>query len=90
MQQRLALFDLDGTLADRQSAHSDAVTGFSQTHVLASDAERWLRTELADRANAADFARLREAFDLEVPAASSSRCCSVVPTGSQFFGLNLP
>ncbi|MFG3499309.1 HAD family hydrolase [Streptomyces sp. NPDC047928] len=65
---RLALFDLDGTLADRQAAFSDAVTGLCQTHDLAPDAEQWLRSELADRANAADFARLKEAFDLEVPA----------------------
>ncbi|MFJ4329127.1 HAD family hydrolase [Streptomyces tricolor] len=67
--QKLALFDLDGTLADRQSALSDAVTGLCQTHGLSPDAEQWLRTELADRANATDFARLQEAFDLEVPAA---------------------
>ncbi|OEJ36318.1 HAD family hydrolase [Streptomyces agglomeratus] len=66
---RLALFDLDGTLADRRSALSDAVTGLCQTHALAPDAEQWLRTELVDRANAGDFARLKEAFDLGVPAA---------------------
>ncbi|MGP3635589.1 HAD family hydrolase [Streptomyces sp. 24-1644] len=66
---RLALFDLDGTLADRQSALSDAVTGLSRSRALSPDAEQWLRTELADRANAADFARLREAFDLKASAA---------------------
>ncbi|MEU1126732.1 HAD family hydrolase [Streptomyces sp. NPDC005899] len=65
----LAFFDLDGTLVDRQSALSDAVTGLGRAHTLGPDAEWWLRTELADRANAADFVRLREAFDLEVPAA---------------------
>lgn len=65
----LALFDLDGTLADRKSALSDAVTGLCRANALAPDAEQWLRTELVDRANAADFARLREVFDLEVPAA---------------------
>ena len=65
----LALFDLDGTLADRKSALSDAVTGLCRAHALAPDAEQWLRIELVDRANAADFARLREVFDLEVPAA---------------------
>ncbi|MFJ1751154.1 HAD family hydrolase [Streptomyces sp. NPDC088116] len=65
----LALFDLDGTLADRQSALSDAVTSLGRSHALAPDAEQWLRTELTDRANVADFARLREIFDLEVPAA---------------------
>ncbi|MFB7211074.1 HAD family hydrolase [Streptomyces sp. NPDC056255] len=66
---RLALFDLDGTLADRQSALSDAVTGLCRSHALAPDTEQWLRTELVDRANAADFARLRAVFDLEASAA---------------------
>ncbi|MFF4534233.1 HAD family hydrolase [Streptomyces sp. NPDC001407] len=65
---RLAFFDLDGTLADRQSALSDAVTALCRAHVLPPDAEQWLRTELVDRANAADFARLRDAFGLEVSA----------------------
>lgn len=65
----LAFFDLDGTLADRQSALSDAVAGLCRTHALAPEAEQWLRTELADRANAADFARLQAAFALKVPAA---------------------
>ncbi|MEV7711205.1 HAD family hydrolase [Streptomyces sp. NPDC088270] len=66
---RLAFFDLDGTLADRQAAFSDAVTGLCQAQGLPFGAEQWLRAELVDRANAADFARLRKAFDLEVPAA---------------------
>ncbi|WP_327419631.1 HAD family hydrolase [Streptomyces sp. NBC_01233] len=66
---RLALFDLDGTLADRQSALSDAVTRLRRTHALTAGAEQWLRTELADRANVADFARLRATFALEVSAA---------------------
>ncbi|MGK5545707.1 HAD family hydrolase [Streptomyces sp. URMC 127] len=65
---RLAFFDLDGTLIDRQSALSDAVTGLCRANALAPDAEQWLRTELADRAHATDFARLREAFGLQVPA----------------------
>ncbi|MFI8343972.1 HAD family hydrolase [Streptomyces sp. NPDC085639] len=65
---RLALFDLDGTLADRQSALGDAVTGLGRAHALAPAAEQWLRTELVDRANAADFARLRELFGLDTPA----------------------
>ncbi len=68
MVSRLALFDLDGTLADRQSALSDAVTGLCRAHALAPDAEQWLRAELADRAHATDFARLRAAFGLEVSA----------------------
>ncbi|MEU9233558.1 HAD family hydrolase [Streptomyces subrutilus] len=66
---RLALFDLDGTLADRQSALSDAVTGLCRAHALIPVAEQWLRTELVDRANAEDFARLREVFGLDAPAA---------------------
>ncbi|MFD8789427.1 HAD family hydrolase [Streptomyces vinaceus] len=66
---RLALFDLDGTLADRRSALSDAVTGLCRAHALTPTAEQWLRTELVDRANAADFARLREVFGLDAPAA---------------------
>lgn len=66
---RIAFFDLDGTLADRQSALSDAVTGLSRAHALSPDAEQWLRMELVDRANANDFARLRDAFDLEASAA---------------------
>ncbi|MFI1700616.1 HAD family hydrolase [Streptomyces bobili] len=68
MHQRLVLFDLDGTLVDRQSALSNAVTGLCRARALPPAAEQWLRTELVDRANAADFARLRQAFGLEVPA----------------------
>ncbi|WP_326681020.1 HAD family hydrolase [Streptomyces sp. NBC_01237] len=66
---RLALFDLDGTLADRQSALSDALTCLCRSHALSPDAERWLRVELADRATVNDFARLRDAFGLEASAA---------------------
>ncbi|MFJ1799033.1 HAD family hydrolase [Streptomyces sp. NPDC088180] len=66
---RLALFDLDGTLADRQAALSDALTCLCRSRALSPDAERWLRIELADRATANDFARLREAFGLEASAA---------------------
>ncbi|MDF4254613.1 HAD family hydrolase [Streptomyces sp. WMMB303] len=64
---RLALFDLDGTLADRQSAFSDAVAGLCRAHSFPPDTENWLLTELADRANADDFVRLRATFDLTVP-----------------------
>lgn len=66
---RLALFDLDGTLADRQSALSDAVTGLCRSRNLPAAADQWLRTELADRATGDEFARLREAFGLKVPTA---------------------
>ncbi|MFE9679439.1 HAD family hydrolase [Streptomyces sp. NPDC006259] len=64
----LALFDLDGTLVDRQSAFSDTVTALCHTHAFGPDVEQWLLTELADRANGSDFARLRAAFDLHEPA----------------------
>ncbi|AEY94200.1 putative hydrolase (plasmid) [Streptomyces hygroscopicus subsp. jinggangensis 5008] len=67
--QKFALFGLDGTLADRQSAFNDAITGLCRTRTLSPSVERWLRTELADRATAGDFARLREAFGLETSAA---------------------
>ncbi|MFE2943380.1 HAD family hydrolase [Streptomyces sp. NPDC059255] len=66
---RLVLFDLDGTLADRQKALSDAVTGLCHAHELPAAAEQWLRTELADRATASDFARLRNVFGLEASGA---------------------
>ncbi|MER6503942.1 hypothetical protein ABT218_32535 [Streptomyces sp. NPDC001455] len=55
---RLAFFDLDGTLADRQSVPSDVLTCLCRSRALSPDAEQWLRTELADRATAGDFARL--------------------------------
>ncbi|MDX5566614.1 HAD family hydrolase [Streptomyces sp. ID05-04B] len=66
---RLVFFDLDGTLADRQTALSDAVTSLCRSRALPPAADQWLRTELADRATASDFARLREAFGLEAAAA---------------------
>ncbi|MDH2392996.1 HAD hydrolase-like protein [Streptomyces sp. HNM0663] len=65
MHQRLALFDLDGTLVDRQSAVSEAVAGLCGIHSFSAEVEQWMLTELADRANAADFARLREVFELD-------------------------
>lgn len=66
--QTLALFDLDGTLTDRQSALSEAVTCLCRSRVLSPDAEQWLRNALADRATIGDFARLRKAFGLEASA----------------------
>jgi putative hydrolase of the HAD superfamily len=65
----LALFDLDGTLTDRQSALSDVATRLCRSHALSPEAEQWLRAALADRATAGDFARLRESFGLEVSSA---------------------
>lgn len=65
----LALFDLDNTLVDRQSALSDAITTLCRTHGFGAVIEQQMRTELADRATAGDFTRLWEAFALEVSAA---------------------
>lgn len=68
MQQRLALFDLDGTLVDRQTAVRDALTALCREHDFDTTTEQWLRTELVDRANPDNFVRLRNAFGLAVPA----------------------
>ncbi|MFF2779952.1 HAD family hydrolase [Streptomyces sp. NPDC058052] len=65
---RLAFFDLDNTLVDRQSALSDALTALCRSRALAPDADQWLRTELADRATVNDFARLRDTFGLDASA----------------------
>ncbi|WP_410540545.1 HAD family hydrolase [Streptomyces sp. KL2] len=65
----LALFDLDGTLVDRRAVFGDAVADLCRAHAFGPAVEQWLLTELADRANPDDFARLRTAFDLEEPAA---------------------
>ncbi|WP_434600193.1 HAD family hydrolase [Streptomyces sp. A5-4] len=65
----LVFFDLDNTLVDRQSALSDAITTLCRTHSFGAAIEQQLRTELVDRADATDFVRLREVFDLEAPAA---------------------
>ncbi|MDQ1051959.1 HAD family hydrolase [Streptomyces sp. V4I2] len=67
--QHLAIFDLDGTLVDRQSAFNDAVTGLCRRHGFDTTAEQWLLTQLADRANASDFVRLHAAFDLDASPA---------------------
>ncbi|MEV2255907.1 HAD family hydrolase [Streptomyces sp. NPDC050147] len=65
----LALFDLDNTLVARQSALTDAISRLCRTHGFDASIEQQLRTALADRANVEDFARLREAFGLEISAA---------------------
>ncbi|MFD7667795.1 HAD family hydrolase [Streptomyces sp. NPDC059788] len=64
----LALFDLDNTLVDRQSAFGGTVNVLCRTHGFDDAIERQLRTDLADRANPRDFARLHNAFALTVPA----------------------
>jgi putative hydrolase of the HAD superfamily len=66
--QRLALFDLDGTLVDRQTAVRDALTALCRAHDFDTATEQWLRTELVDRANPDNFVRLRDLFGLAVPA----------------------
>ncbi|MFD0009029.1 HAD family hydrolase [Streptomyces sp. NPDC127178] len=68
MQQRLALFDLDGTLVDRQAAYSKAVTSLCRAHGFAPSVKQWLLAQLADRANPSDFAQLRTLFHLDQPA----------------------
>ncbi|MYZ34403.1 MULTISPECIES: HAD family hydrolase [unclassified Streptomyces] len=67
--QRLALFDLDGTLIDRQSAFSEAIPCLCRTYGYGLEVERWLLAELSDRACTGDFTRLRAAFGLDEPAA---------------------
>ncbi|MFF3505380.1 HAD family hydrolase [Streptomyces sp. NPDC003247] len=69
VQQRLALFDLDGTLVDRQAAYTDAVTSLCRDHALGISAEQWLLARFADRATMNDFKELRAVFVLEVSAA---------------------
>ncbi|WP_444971601.1 HAD family hydrolase [Streptomyces sp. SAI-25] len=66
--QRFALFDLDATLVDRQTAVRDTLTALCRTHDLASATEQWLRAELADRASPDSFVRLHDTFNLPVPA----------------------
>ncbi|MFF4874058.1 HAD family hydrolase [Streptomyces sp. NPDC000961] len=66
---RLAFFDLDNTLVDRRAALSDALTALCRSCGLSPEADQWLRAELADRATAEDFARLRDTFGLDAPAA---------------------
>ncbi|MFD4833197.1 HAD family hydrolase [Streptomyces uncialis] len=68
MQQRLALFDLDGTLVDRQTAVRDALTALCRAHDFDTVTEQWLRNQLVDRANPDNFVRLRRVFGLAVPA----------------------
>lgn len=66
---RLVLFDLDGTLVDRNAAFSDAVASLCRRHEFRPEIEKWLLVELADRANPVDFTRLRRTFGLTEPAA---------------------
>ncbi|WP_407842103.1 HAD family hydrolase (plasmid) [Streptomyces sp. DSM 116496] len=65
---RLAIFDLDDTLIDRGSALSSTIARLCLAHSYGPMVGLWLRTELADRANPADFVRLCAAFGLEESA----------------------
>ncbi|MFI0515837.1 HAD family hydrolase [Streptomyces sp. WSLK1-5] len=65
---RFALFDLDGTLVDRRAAFTDAVASLAQDHAYSPEIERWLLTELADRADRSAFDRLRTVFSLNESA----------------------
>ncbi|MFD3931736.1 HAD family hydrolase [Streptomyces sp. NPDC058614] len=65
---RFAIFDLDGTLVDRQEAYSEAVAALCRSYGFGAAVEQWMLTELADRASATDFGRLRETFALDATA----------------------
>lgn len=65
---RLALFDLDGTLVDRQTAVRETLTALCRAHDFNIATEQWLRAELVDRANPDNFVRLRDVFGLAVSA----------------------
>jgi putative hydrolase of the HAD superfamily len=69
VQQRLALFDLDGTLVDRQAAFSHAVTSLCRAHGFDTSVEQWLFANLADRANPSHFTQLRADCNLTESAA---------------------
>ncbi|UDM05548.1 HAD family hydrolase [Streptomyces longhuiensis] len=60
----LALFDLDNTLVNRGIAFTEAIAALCNDHGYNSVIQEWLHTELADRANPADFQRLMARFDL--------------------------
>jgi putative hydrolase of the HAD superfamily len=66
----LALFDLDGTLVDRHAAFKEAVTDLCLSHNYGPDIIAWLSIELAQRANASDFLRLRDTFAIREDPAS--------------------
>jgi putative hydrolase of the HAD superfamily len=65
--QRLALFDLDSTLVDRQAAFLEAVAGLCTAYEFGPEIQTWMLTHLADPE---DFVRMRETFALAEPATS--------------------
>lgn len=67
--QRLALFDLDNTLLNRQWALTEWASDFCVIHGLDAGAEAHLVDALQERAYPATFERLRHELVLEEPAA---------------------
>ncbi|WP_329595911.1 HAD family hydrolase (plasmid) [Streptomyces sp. NBC_01362] len=65
----LALFDLDNTLVNRTAAFTDAIATLTNEQNYGRDIQEWLYVQLADRAFPDDFARLRDTFGLQEPAA---------------------
>ncbi|MGW1656617.1 HAD family hydrolase [Streptomyces atratus] len=65
----LALFDLDNTLVNRTAAFTDAIATLTNEQNYGRDIQEWLYVQLADRAFPEDFARLRDTFGLQEPAA---------------------
>lgn len=61
---RLALFDLDGTLVDRQASYARCLQELCDQFAYGPEVEAWLVRELEQRADRADFVRLRAAFRL--------------------------
>ncbi|MGI5248499.1 hypothetical protein [Actinacidiphila glaucinigra] len=64
----LALFDLDDTLVRRRTSFIDAVTALCLEHGFGVEIRAWMLSELADRANADDFVRLRHEYALDCRA----------------------
>ncbi|MFJ2241798.1 HAD family hydrolase [Streptomyces sp. NPDC087859] len=62
------MFDLDGTLVDRRAAFADAIAELAHDHAYGPEIEGWLRTELAESADRADFERLRDMFEVKESA----------------------
>ncbi|MFI2304519.1 HAD family hydrolase [Actinacidiphila glaucinigra] len=64
----LALFDLDDTLVRRRTSFIDTVTALCLEHGFGVEIRAWMLSELADRANADDFVRLRHDYALDCGA----------------------
>ncbi|WHM41123.1 HAD family hydrolase [Streptomyces sp. BPTC-684] len=66
---RLALFDLDNTLINRQWALADWARAFCADHGLDTAAQRHITEVLRERAYSTTFERLRQELALQEPAA---------------------